>query len=142
MAVCTEREIQQNVLSSGNYQTISYTGIFTCHVTHLRSQLKKGRSVVLPPPNPVHVSLPSSWQKEYRNKCEFLISVGADGEDKTIGFRLGKYKGGSCAVVGPAETCHVSAEAKRVVSEFQKFIRYYYTILIVHRTTVTYSIFF
>lgn len=95
-----------------------------------------------PSPNPVHVSLPSSWQKEYRNKCEFLISVGADGEDKTIGFRLGKYKGGSCAVVGPAETCHVSAEAKRVVSEFQKFIRYYYTILIVHRTTVTYSIFF
>lgn len=65
------------------------------------------------------------WQTEYRNKCEFLISVGADGEDKTIGFRLGKYKGGSCAVVGPAETCHVSAEAKRVVSEFQNFIRYY-----------------
>ncbi|KAK7878967.1 hypothetical protein WMY93_030820 [Mugilogobius chulae] len=66
---------------------------------------------------------PSPTQTEYRNKCEFLISVGADGEDKTIGFRLGKYKGGSCAVVGPAETCHVSAEAKRVVSEFQKFIR-------------------
>lgn len=66
-----------------------------------------------------------SRQTEYRNKCEFLISVGADGEDKTIGFRLGKYKGGSCAVVGPAESCHVSAEAKRVVSEFQKFIRYH-----------------
>uniref|UniRef100_A0A8C5H376 tRNA (uracil(54)-C(5))-methyltransferase n=1 Tax=Gouania willdenowi TaxID=441366 RepID=A0A8C5H376_GOUWI len=62
-------------------------------------------------------------QTEYRNKCEFLMSVGADGEDKTIGFRLGKYKGGSCAVVGPAQTCHVSAEAKRVVEDFQKFIR-------------------
>ncbi|CAL8346420.1 unnamed protein product [Lota lota] len=66
---------------------------------------------------------PSPSQKEYRNKCEFLISMGADGEDKTIGFRLGKYKGGSCAVVGPAETTHVSAEAKRVVAAFQKFIR-------------------
>uniref|UniRef100_A0A8C2WZZ9 tRNA (uracil(54)-C(5))-methyltransferase n=1 Tax=Cyclopterus lumpus TaxID=8103 RepID=A0A8C2WZZ9_CYCLU len=66
---------------------------------------------------------PSPTQTEYRNKCEFLISMGADGEDKTIGFRLGKYKGGSCAVVGPGETSHVSAEAKRVVSEFQKFIR-------------------
>lgn len=65
-----------------------------------------------------------SWQTEYRNKCEFLISTGANGEDKTIGFRLGKYKGGSCAVVGPADTCHVSAEAKRVVCQFQKFIRY------------------
>uniref|UniRef100_G3PHR9 tRNA (uracil(54)-C(5))-methyltransferase n=1 Tax=Gasterosteus aculeatus aculeatus TaxID=481459 RepID=G3PHR9_GASAC len=66
---------------------------------------------------------PSPTQTAYRNKCEFLISVGADGEDKTIGFRLGKYKGGSCAVVGPAETRHVSAEAKRVVAAFQKFIR-------------------
>lgn len=66
---------------------------------------------------------PSPTQTEYRNKCEFLISKGADGEDKTIGFRLGKYKGGSCAVVGPGETSHVSAQAKRVVSEFQKFIR-------------------
>ncbi|XP_068461429.1 tRNA (uracil-5-)-methyltransferase homolog A [Clinocottus analis] len=66
---------------------------------------------------------PSPTQTEYRNKCEFLISMGADGEDKTIGFRLGKYKGGSCAVVEPSETSHVSAEAKSVVSEFQKFIR-------------------
>ncbi|XP_014887703.1 tRNA (uracil-5-)-methyltransferase homolog A [Poecilia latipinna] len=72
---------------------------------------------------PLEAIRPSPTQTEYRNKCEFLISVGADGEDKTIGFRLGKYKGGSCAVVGPAETCHVSAEAKRVVHEFQKFIR-------------------
>lgn len=63
------------------------------------------------------------WQTEYRNKCEFLISVGADGEDKTVGFRLGKYKGGSCAVVGPEEACHVSAEAKKIVHDFQKFIR-------------------
>lgn len=66
---------------------------------------------------------PSPSLTEYRNKCEFLISMGADGEDKTIGFRLGKYKGGSCAVVGPSDTTHVSAEAKRVVKEFQKFIR-------------------
>ncbi|KAM4579391.1 tRNA (uracil-5-)-methyltransferase homolog A isoform 1-T3 [Fundulus diaphanus] len=72
---------------------------------------------------PLEAIRPSPTQTGYRNKCEFLISVGADGEDKTIGFRLGKYKGGSCAVVGPAETCHVSAEAKRVVQEFQKFIR-------------------
>lgn len=72
--------------------------------------------------NPFHPLV--SWQTEYRNKCEFLISTGANGEDKTIGFRLGKYKGGSCAVVGPADTCHVSAEAKRVVGQFQKFIRY------------------
>lgn len=75
-----------------------------------------------------------SWQTEYRNKCEFLISMGADGEDKTVGFRLGKYKGGSCAVVGPSETSHVSAEAKRVVSAFQKFIRYYHYTMCTRKT--------
>ncbi|KAF6723541.1 tRNA (uracil-5-)-methyltransferase-like protein A [Oryzias melastigma] len=72
---------------------------------------------------PLEAIRPSPTQTEYRNKCEFLISMGADGEDKTIGFRLGKYKGGSCAVVGPSETCHVSAAAKTIVREFQKFIR-------------------
>ncbi|XP_003974754.1 tRNA (uracil-5-)-methyltransferase homolog A [Takifugu rubripes] len=72
---------------------------------------------------PLEPIRPSPAQTAYRNKCEFLISMGANGEDKTIGFRLGKYKGGSCAVVGPDDTCHVSLEAKRVVCEFQKFIR-------------------
>ncbi|XP_023668143.1 tRNA (uracil-5-)-methyltransferase homolog A [Paramormyrops kingsleyae] len=66
---------------------------------------------------------PSPVQTEYRNKCEFLIGTGANGEDKTIGFRLGKYKGGSCAVVGPSDTVHVPQEAKRVVTHFQDYIR-------------------
>uniref|UniRef100_A0A6Q2Z0N3 tRNA (uracil(54)-C(5))-methyltransferase n=1 Tax=Esox lucius TaxID=8010 RepID=A0A6Q2Z0N3_ESOLU len=66
---------------------------------------------------------PSPSQTEYRNKCEFVIGIGANGEEKTIGFRLGKYKGGSCAVVGPSDSIHVTTEAKRVVSVFQKFIR-------------------
>uniref|UniRef100_A0A8C2GY97 tRNA (uracil(54)-C(5))-methyltransferase n=1 Tax=Cyprinus carpio TaxID=7962 RepID=A0A8C2GY97_CYPCA len=72
---------------------------------------------------PLEAIRPSPVQTEYRNKCEFVIGVGADGEDKTVGFRLGKYKGGSCAVVSPAETSHVSSEAKRVVQGFQQFIR-------------------
>lgn len=128
MAVCTEGEIQQNVLSSGSYPTISYTGIFTWggggQTFHISLRHKTNKTLQHLRSDPHHISPPVSWQTEYRNKCEFLISVGADGEDKTIGFRLGKYKGGSCAVVGPADTCHVSVEAKRVVSEFQKFIRY------------------
>uniref|UniRef100_A0A672QY67 tRNA (uracil(54)-C(5))-methyltransferase n=1 Tax=Sinocyclocheilus grahami TaxID=75366 RepID=A0A672QY67_SINGR len=72
---------------------------------------------------PLEALRPSPVQTEYRNKCEFVIGVGADGEDKTVGFRLGKYKGGSCAVVSPSETTHVSSEAKRVVQGFQQFIR-------------------
>uniref|UniRef100_A0A8C7S775 tRNA (uracil(54)-C(5))-methyltransferase n=1 Tax=Oncorhynchus mykiss TaxID=8022 RepID=A0A8C7S775_ONCMY len=72
---------------------------------------------------PLEEIRPSPSQVEYRNKCEFVIGIGANEEDKTIGFRLGKYKGGSCAVVGPSDSIHVTTEAKRVVSEFQKFIR-------------------
>ncbi|XP_073696411.1 tRNA (uracil-5-)-methyltransferase homolog A [Garra rufa] len=72
---------------------------------------------------PLEAIRPSPVQTEYRNKCEFVIGVGADGEDKTVGFRLGKYKGGTCAVVSPSETTHVSSEAKRVVQGFQQFIR-------------------
>ncbi|KAJ8380208.1 hypothetical protein SKAU_G00009860 [Synaphobranchus kaupii] len=72
---------------------------------------------------PLEPIRPSPVQTEYRNKCEFLIGMGANGEDKTVGFRLGKYKGGSCAVVGPSETIHVPVEAKKVVQAFQDYIR-------------------
>ncbi|XP_026571959.1 tRNA (uracil-5-)-methyltransferase homolog A [Pseudonaja textilis] len=66
---------------------------------------------------------PSPVQTEYRNKCEFLIGLGPNGEEKMVGFRLGKYKGGSCAVVEPFETIHVPAEAKKVARAFQEYIR-------------------
>ncbi|XP_070372807.1 tRNA (uracil-5-)-methyltransferase homolog A isoform X5 [Equus asinus] len=66
---------------------------------------------------------PSPQQTEYRNKCEFLIGVGVDGEDNTVGCRLGKYKGGTCAVAAPFDTVHIPEATKRVVKAFQEFIR-------------------
>uniref|UniRef100_A0AAR2JKV6 tRNA (uracil(54)-C(5))-methyltransferase n=1 Tax=Pygocentrus nattereri TaxID=42514 RepID=A0AAR2JKV6_PYGNA len=72
---------------------------------------------------PLEAIRPSPLQTEYRNKCEFVIGTGADGEDKTVGFRLGKYKGGSCAVVSPSDTIHIPKDAKRVVQAFQQYIR-------------------
>ncbi|KFR08253.1 tRNA (uracil-5-)-methyltransferase A, partial [Opisthocomus hoazin] len=48
---------------------------------------------------PVEGVKASPLQTEYRNKCEFLIGIGVNQEDKTVGCRLGKYKGGTCAVV-------------------------------------------
>ncbi|KAJ6656513.1 hypothetical protein lerEdw1_003638 [Lerista edwardsae] len=65
----------------------------------------------------------SPLQTEYRNKCEFLIGVGPNQEDKMVGFRLGKYKGGTCAVVEPYDTIHIPAMAKKVVKAFQDYIR-------------------
>ncbi|XP_040859694.1 tRNA (uracil-5-)-methyltransferase homolog A [Ochotona curzoniae] len=66
---------------------------------------------------------PSPQQTEYRNKCEFLVGVGVDGEDNTVGCRLGKYKGGTCAVAPPFDTVHIPEATKRVVKAFQEFIR-------------------
>uniref|UniRef100_A0A8D2KHQ9 tRNA (uracil-5-)-methyltransferase homolog A n=1 Tax=Urocitellus parryii TaxID=9999 RepID=A0A8D2KHQ9_UROPR len=66
---------------------------------------------------------PSPQQTEYRNKCEFLVGVGVDGEDNTVGCRLGKYKGGTCAVAAPFDTVHIPEATKRVVKSFQEFIR-------------------
>ncbi|KFW94379.1 tRNA (uracil-5-)-methyltransferase A, partial [Phalacrocorax carbo] len=44
---------------------------------------------------PVEGVKASPLQTEYRNKCEFLIGIGVNQEDKTVGCRLGKYKGGT-----------------------------------------------
>lgn len=66
---------------------------------------------------------PSPQQTEYRNKCEFLVGVGVDGEDNTVGCRLGKYKGGTCAVAPPFDTVHIPQATKQLVKAFQEFIR-------------------
>ncbi|XP_075390353.1 tRNA (uracil-5-)-methyltransferase homolog A isoform X1 [Tenrec ecaudatus] len=66
---------------------------------------------------------PSPLQTEYRNKCEFLVGVGVDGEDNTVGCRLGRYKGGTCAVTAPYDTVHIPEATKQVVRTFQEFIR-------------------
>ncbi|KFZ66248.1 tRNA (uracil-5-)-methyltransferase A, partial [Podiceps cristatus] len=70
---------------------------------------------------PVEGVKASPLQTEYRNKCEFLIGIGVNQEDKTVGCRLGKYKGGTCAVVEPFDT--FPAIAKKVVKAFQDYIR-------------------
>ncbi|NXP21257.1 TRM2A methyltransferase, partial [Scytalopus superciliaris] len=72
---------------------------------------------------PVEEVKASPLQTEYRNKCEFLIGIGVNQEDKTVGCRLGKYKGGTCAVVEPFDTIHIPAIAKKVVKAFQDYIR-------------------
>ncbi|NXC48433.1 TRM2A methyltransferase, partial [Penelope pileata] len=72
---------------------------------------------------PVEGVKASPLQTEYRNKCEFLVGTGVNQEDKTVGCRLGKYKGGTCAVVEPFDTIHIPAIAKKVVKAFQDYIR-------------------
>ncbi|XP_052510325.1 tRNA (uracil-5-)-methyltransferase homolog A [Budorcas taxicolor] len=66
---------------------------------------------------------PSPQQTEYRNKCEFLVGVGVDGEDNTVGCRLSKYRSGTCAVAAPFDTVHIPGATKQVVKAFQEFIR-------------------
>uniref|UniRef100_A0ACB8FYH9 tRNA methyltransferase 2 n=1 Tax=Sphaerodactylus townsendi TaxID=933632 RepID=A0ACB8FYH9_9SAUR len=65
----------------------------------------------------------SPSQTEYRNKCEYFIGIGPNQEDKSVGFRLSKYKDGMCTVAEPFETIHIPAFAKKVVKAFQDYIR-------------------
>lgn len=51
------------------------------------------------------------------------MGIGVDGEDNTVGCRLGKYKGGTCAVAAPFDTVHIPKATKQVVKAFQEFIR-------------------
>lgn len=53
-----------------------------------------------------------------------MVGVGVDGEDNTVGCRLGKYKGGTCAVAAPFDTVHIPEATKQVVKAFQEFIRW------------------
>lgn len=58
----------------------------------------------------------------YRNKCEFTIGMSQDGKEKTVGFRVGKYKGGHTAVANPLSCKHLSPASKRVVEGIQKYM--------------------
>eukprot|EP00079_Xenopus_tropicalis_P020592 XP_012811694.1 PREDICTED: tRNA (uracil-5-)-methyltransferase homolog A isoform X1 [Xenopus tropicalis] len=72
---------------------------------------------------PLERVIPSPIQTEYRNKSEFLIGYGVNQEDKTVGCRLSKYKGGTCAVVEPFDTINIPPVTKNVVRAFQEYIR-------------------
>ncbi|XP_072029493.1 tRNA (uracil-5-)-methyltransferase homolog A-like isoform X2 [Amphiura filiformis] len=66
---------------------------------------------------------PSPVVDGYRNKCEFTIGISPSGEEKTVGFRLGSYKGGQISVVEPSNCLHLSNATKNVVKCFQQYIR-------------------
>ncbi|XP_041457004.1 tRNA (uracil-5-)-methyltransferase homolog A-like [Lytechinus variegatus] len=66
---------------------------------------------------------PSPIVTGYRNKCEFSIGKNPDGEEKTVGFRLGLYKGGQISVVNPSACPNVPGNSKAVVQSFQTYIR-------------------
>uniref|UniRef100_K7F2Q7 tRNA (uracil(54)-C(5))-methyltransferase n=1 Tax=Pelodiscus sinensis TaxID=13735 RepID=K7F2Q7_PELSI len=64
---------------------------------------------------------PSPLQTEYRNKCEFLIGMGLNQEDKTVGCRLGKFL--RLKISLRAGVVNIPAVAKKVVKAFQDYIR-------------------
>ncbi|KAI8505199.1 tRNA methyltransferase 2 [Branchiostoma belcheri] len=65
-----------------------------------------------------------SWPilNNYRNKNEFNIGISPEGKEKTIGFRLGRYKGGSCTVASPYNCPNVPETAKDMVRIFQTYL--------------------
>ncbi|XP_071946281.1 tRNA (uracil-5-)-methyltransferase homolog A-like [Antedon mediterranea] len=67
--------------------------------------------------------IPSPAINEYRNKCEFSIGRSSENHDNTVGFRFGRYKGGTVDVLEPTCCCNVPSNMKKVAAAFQKHIR-------------------
>ncbi|XP_077995366.1 tRNA (uracil-5-)-methyltransferase homolog A-like [Glandiceps talaboti] len=60
---------------------------------------------------------------DYRNKSEFSIGVSPDGQEKTVGFKMGRYKGGFDTVVEPSHCKHIPESMKTVVKAIQAYIQ-------------------
>lgn len=65
---------------------------------------------------------PSPVINGYRNKCEFTVGPGFDG-DNVVGFRLGSYVSGEVRVVEPTECVHVSPRTKLIVQIAQCYLQ-------------------
>jgi len=78
---------------------------------------------------PVSSVLRSPLLQGYRNKCEFSVGRGSDGQ-VCVGFRLASYKAGSVEIVSlagletPTTTLpHISAQMLAAVSRFEQLVR-------------------
>uniref|UniRef100_UPI00358F0A6B tRNA (uracil-5-)-methyltransferase homolog A n=1 Tax=Myxine glutinosa TaxID=7769 RepID=UPI00358F0A6B len=58
----------------------------------------------------------------YRNKCEFNVGMGENGEVE-VGFRLGAYRNGSCTVGPVTSSRHVSNVMKQAAAVLKEFFR-------------------
>lgn len=65
---------------------------------------------------------PSPVVDGYRNKCEFTVGFGTDGE-RAVGFRLSRYTAGSTTVAEVKDCCIVPQLMKEVVHLFQNYVR-------------------
>ena len=75
-------------------------------------------------PCPVDHVVPSPRVVEYRNKDEFSIWRGIDGNPKTVGFFVGEPgRNSNCVVVEPEPLTITKESHKRLASLFQKYLR-------------------
>lgn len=67
--------------------------------------------------------VPSPVTESYRNKDEFRINVGIDGNPKTVGFMVGNFADGTARCVGADEVIITKERHKAVARHFQRYIR-------------------
>ncbi|XP_064620484.1 tRNA (uracil-5-)-methyltransferase homolog A-like [Lineus longissimus] len=66
---------------------------------------------------------PSPIQDGYRNKSEFTIGKSADGNERIVGFRYGKYRAGTCSVGEPSPCRNISEKSLELTQAFQRFVQ-------------------
>lgn len=65
--------------------------------------------------------LPSPVTEGYRNKCEFTVGPGLEG-DSVVGFRYGTYAQGTVCVGSPEEVSFLPEAMQAVVKAFQQYV--------------------
>ncbi|XP_013403739.1 tRNA (uracil-5-)-methyltransferase homolog A [Lingula anatina] len=65
---------------------------------------------------------PSPILESYRNKCEFTIGKGSDG-GKVVGFRMGRYRDGTCVVTEPSGCINLPQSMKDLAKALQDYIQ-------------------
>lgn len=86
---------------------------------YYKSQMMKHRDKSKPLGYTIHPIKPSPITVEYRNKCEFTIGVDPQGNDNTVGFRLGSYRNGDLSVLEPTGCVNITSSMKTIAKELQ-----------------------
>ncbi|KAL1138625.1 hypothetical protein AAG570_008688 [Ranatra chinensis] len=71
----------------------------------------------------IHRIISSPVIEGYRNKDEFSVRTGADGNPKTVGFFIGKPVEGNVCCVPPTHLINVKERHKELSQIYQEFIR-------------------
>ncbi|XP_033106037.1 tRNA (uracil(54)-C(5))-methyltransferase homolog isoform X2 [Anneissia japonica] len=72
---------------------------------------------------PLSEVIPSPQVEGYRNKSDFSVGVGQDGNEKTVGMLVGSWKKKNVVCVSAEKCLNISSAHKRIGKLYEEFLR-------------------